>query len=112
MKSKTYTVKLDGVKHKLSRKEARSLVNDLLAQLNDTEDYLSLKSGDPIYYADTEEGRVEEGRVFSIHIQGEKIDEFFVEFPESNDFDGFDGKALGKSFFIDKSRAEDALKRC
>ena len=112
MEAKKYTIELDGVRHELTRKEARALVNSIIAKLNETEDYLSLKAGDTIYYVDTEEGYVEEGKIFSIHIKGEKVDEFFVEFPESNDFDGFDGKALGKTFFIDKSCAEDALKGC
>lgn len=110
MRSKTYIVQLDGITHELNREQARSLINRLIAEMNETEDYLSLKAGDTIYYVDTEEGYVEEGKIFSIHIKGEKVDEFFVEFPGSDDFDGFDGKALGKSFFIDRSRAEDALK--
>ena len=110
MKPKTYIVQLDGITHELNREQARSLINRLIAEMNETEDYLSLKPGDTLYHVDTEEGLIEECKIFSISIKGEQVDEFYAKFLESKEFDGFYGTALGDTFFIDKSRAEDALK--
>ena len=108
MKDNIVTIELDGVKHTMTRAQARTLSNQIIATIEETEDYLSLKKGDPIYYVDPEEGIIEEGTIYSVHIKNNKVDVFSVDFKD--DFDEFDGKGLGVHFFRDKSRAEDALK--
>ena len=109
MKDNIVTIELDDVKHTLTRAQARTLSNQIIATIEETEDYLSLKKGDPIYYVDPEEGIIEEGTIYSVHIKNNRVDVFSVDFKD--DFDEFDGKGLGVHFFRDKSRAEDALKR-
>ncbi len=111
MKDNIVTIELDGVEHKVSRSQARMISNKLLAVLEEKEDYLSLEKGDDIYYVDKTEGVVEKGIIFSVQIKNNAVDAFSVEFPESGDFDEFNGWALGDCFFIDRGRAEDALKR-
>lgn len=107
----TVGIELDGVEHKVTRSQARMIANKLMATIEEKEDYLSLEKGDTVYYVNIDEGMVEKAIIFSIHIKDNKVDSFSCDFPDCNDFDEFKGSALGNSFFIDKSRAEDELKR-
>lgn len=109
MKDNIVTIKLDDTVHTMTRSQARMLCNKIIATIEETEDYLSLKQGDPIYYVNVDEGIVEEGTIYFVHIKDNQVDSFSVDFKD--DFDEFDGAALGIHFFRDKSRAEDALKR-
>jgi hypothetical protein len=72
--------------------------------------YLNLRRGDDIWYADKEENCVEHGKIHSICIKDDKVESFSVDF-DCEDFDEFDGKGLGVYFFMHKIDAEDALVR-
>ncbi len=72
------------------------------------EEYLSLKKGDDIYYADCDIGEIEHGNIFSVTIQDGKVTSFTVDF--GDDFDEIDGSALGEYYFINKDDALLALK--
>ena len=61
------------------------------------DDYASLKTGDDIYYLDSDSGEIEKGSVHSIHLQNHQVDTIGVNF--GNDFDVFDGAGLGRSLF-------------
>ena len=105
----------------LSKEKARKLANSLIAAAEGKEDYLSLKKDDVIYYANIDCGEVEEGRIFSIYkkkvrvtekgkrITKTVIDRFCVDFYNSSDFDELDGKCLGRTAFINRELAEEAL---
>ena len=111
MENNVIMIELDGVVHAVSRSQALAISNQIIAAVNEKEDYLSLEKGSRIYYANCDEGVVETGIVYSIHIRDDRVvDSFTVEFPECGDFDEFDGESLGKGFFIDKDRARNALK--
>ena len=109
MKDNIVTIELDGVKHTMTRSQARMLSNKIIAIIEESEDYLSMKQGDSIYYTNVDEGIIEEGTIYFVHVKDNQVDSFSVDFKD--DFDEFDGAALGVHFFLDKSRAEDALKR-
>lgn len=70
--------------------------------------YLSLRHGDDIWYADSEENDVEHGTIHSVSIKDNRIDSFSVCF-DCGDFDEFAGNSLGVHFFMHKIDAEEAL---
>lgn len=70
--------------------------------------YLNLRQGDDIWYADEEEGIVEHGTIHSIHICNNDVKVFSVNF-DNGDFDEFDGSGLGTHFFMHQIDAEEAL---
>jgi hypothetical protein len=70
--------------------------------------YLNLRRGDDIWYADEDEGIVEHGTIHHVAIKNGKVDAFSVNF-DCGDFDEFCGSGLGKHFFLHKVDAEDAL---
>jgi uncharacterized Zn-binding protein involved in type VI secretion len=72
--------------------------------------YLNLRRGDDIWYADEDEGVVEHGTIHSIHIYNNDVKVFSVNF-DNGDFDEFCGSGLGVHFFMHKVDAEDALTR-
>lgn len=109
MQNNIVTIELDGITHAITRSQARMLSNKIIATIEESEDYLSMKQGDSIYYTNIDEGIIEEGTIYFVHIKDNQVESFSVDF--KNDFDEFDGKTLGVHFFLDKSRAEDILKR-
>jgi hypothetical protein len=70
--------------------------------------YLNLRKGDDIWYADKDENCVEHGIIHSVCIKNGRVDSFSVDF-DCDDFDEFDGKGLGVYFFMHKIDAEEAL---
>lgn len=70
--------------------------------------YLNLRHGDDIWYADEEYNSAEHGVIESVSIKGNKIDTFSVTF-DNGDFDVFDGSGLGTYYFMHKVDAEEAL---
>lgn len=72
--------------------------------ITNTDDYTSLKIGDPICYLDSDSGDVEKGTVHGIYFKDGKVETISVNFED--DFDEFDGVSLGKSLF----RSEEAAR--
>ena len=72
--------------------------------------YLNLRRGDDIWYANEEEHVVEHGIIHHVLIKNGKVDTFSVNF-DNGDFDEFDGSGLGKHYFMHKVDAEEALVR-
>ena len=72
--------------------------------------YLNLRHGDDIWYADEDEGIIEHGTIDTVTIKNNKIDSFSVTF-DNGDFDVFDGSGLGVHYFMHKIDAENALVR-
>lgn len=95
----------------LSFDETKELINKLRMALMDwKEDYSSLAHGSKIYYIYRDEGEIEEGTVFSVERddnENGKIVSISVDFKD--DFDEFEGSALGHVLFIDKDMAEAAM---
>ena len=95
----------------LSFDETKELINKLWGALMDwKEDYNSLAPGSKIYYLYRDNGEIEEGTVFSIVRNGDgigKIVSISVDFKD--DFDEFDGSALGDVLFIDKDMAKASM---
>lgn len=69
-----------------------------------------LKKGDPIWYANPEEGCIEEGEIFDVHYKDGIIESLSVDFKKSGDFDEFYAKALGENLFANREMAENALR--
>jgi hypothetical protein len=72
--------------------------------------YLNLRSGDDIWYANEDENIVEHGTIHHVSIKNGKIETFSVNF-DCGDFDEFDGSGLGVHYFMYKVDAEEALVR-
>lgn len=72
--------------------------------ITSTDDYASLKMGDPIFYLDSESGEVEAGTVHGVYFKNGNIETVSINF--ENDFDEFDGSGLGRSLF----RSEEAAR--
>lgn len=68
-----------------------------------------IKAGDEIWYVDFEEKIIERGIVSNAVYDGDKLDVFSVDFPDTDDFDEFFGEALNKTFFTNKEAALLAL---
>ena len=94
----------------ISQDDALEIIHSLKATLSHTENYLSLKPGDTVWYIDKEEQTMERGEISLISFKDEDIvDSFSVTFPDTNDFDEFLGSALGTCFFISKFKAQQEL---
>lgn len=122
MENSAINLKTENGTYCLSKEEARVLASSLMAAAEGHEDYLSLKKGDTVYHANVKSGNVERGVIYSIHtttvrvIQIDKkrtrrtvIERFCVEYPDINDFDELKGECLGKTVFVGRKNAEDAL---
>lgn len=72
---------------------------------------VSLKKGDVLYLANTDDGIVEKAIVSSVHTEGGRVGSFRVDFPETGDYDEYEGSTLGKNFFTDMYLALAGL-RC
>ena len=72
--------------------------------------YLNLRHGDDIWYADDDENIVEHGTIHHVLIKNNKVDTFSVNFDDGT-FDEFDGCGLGVHYFLDEMSARDALVR-
>jgi len=70
-------------------------------------EYLKLREGDDIYYADFEKNAVVHGKIRKITVKNEEIESFSVNFGDG-DFE-FDGSGLGKHCFIDQHEAAIVL---
>ena len=100
-----YLISDDDKSIELSQEDALKLAESIFSTA--TEDYTTLKKGDPIYYVDDEEHFVEEGVIFGVERSDGKIESFAVDFKD--DFDEFNGKALGVCFFRSKELAEHRM---
>ena len=69
--------------------------------------YRNLKPGDPIWYADIDNGIIEKGVLDSIYFNDGVVTSFFVEFEDDGDL--FDGSGLGTHYFDNEEDAKDAL---
>lgn len=90
----------------MTRKEARELAEEIL-DVTAIKDFSSMKKGDEVWYVGDD--YIERGIVFSVERKENKIASFCVDFPDSGDFDEFDGDCLGKCFFMDQNLARLAL---
>jgi hypothetical protein len=70
--------------------------------------YLNLRHGDDIWYANEDDNIVEHGTIHHVAIKNGKVDSFSVNF-DCGDFDEFDGSGLGVHYFMHKVDAEEAL---
>ena len=68
-----------------------------------------LKTGATVYYVD-DNGKIERGVVTGVCYDKGRLESFGVEFPESDDFDEFWGKAWGDCFFGSEEEALDRLR--
>ena len=68
-----------------------------------------LLKGDDIWYVDVDEGEIEHGKVFLATYKNGVLESISVDFVESEDFDEFDGSALGESLFIREEDAKNAI---
>lgn len=70
---------------------------------------VDIKKGTPIWYVDFDSCEIEQGTVFSVRYDKDRLASFAVEF--ADDFDEFQGEALGVVFFLSESAAQAALVR-
>jgi ribosomal protein L35AE/L33A len=74
-----------------------------LYNATNSDDYASLRAGAPICYLDSDSGEVERGIVHGVYFEKGKITTVSIDFED--DFDEFDGKALGHSLFLSEEAA-------
>lgn len=74
-----------------------------LYNATNSDDYASLRAGAPICYLDSDSGEVERGIVHGVYFENGKITTVSIDFED--DFDEFDGKALGHSLFLSEEAA-------
>lgn len=71
-------------------------------------DYSYLQSGNPVWYVNFEESKIEKGTISGIYFKDGNVDSFSVDF-ENGDFDEFYGESIGKRFFLTKEAADEAF---
>lgn len=105
IKNGVYTISDDNSSVKLTQEEALKLAKMIFETAKD--DFSTIKVGDHIWYADADEHILEEGEIVNVERNDRtfEVKAFGVHFIESNDFDEFNGCALGDCFFLSKEIA-------
>ena len=68
-----------------------------------------LVAGTEVWYVNKDEGCLEHGVVETVYYKEGNLDSIGVNFPDSNDYDVFDGSALGRSLFRSELQAKERL---
>ena len=79
----------------------------MVVEASDKKNGVTLKKGDVLYLANTDDGIVEKAVVSSVHTEDGRVGSFRVDFPETGDYDEYEGK----NFFTDMYLALAGL-RC
>ena len=69
-----------------------------------------LQPKDTIWYVDDDEKIIERGIVSDVLYKGNQLLSFSVDFPDTDEFDEFNGTALGTCFFTSEEMAKSMLR--
>ena len=98
-------IQVGDMKYGVEKKDAARFANAILEEV-EKEDYSILKEGDTLWRKNPENGELEYGITDEVFTHEGHVAYFSIDFPESDDWSCFNGKALGRQFFLDRKRAE------